>query len=142
MTIYDDDISLCHQSHDLTQLNEAMKSNLRKLEAWLQGSKLSLKVAEPHSMLKYTKQNHNSLNSPNEALELKIRDSELEVVQKTRYLGLQIGCFFYWKEKIKAASTKVSRAMGFLRYANSFLPMASLKTLDNGIFEPHFRYYC
>ena len=80
-------------------------------------------------MLISTKQKHKSLKSRNEALDLKIRDNELEVVQKTKYLGVQIDCCLNWKEQIKALSTKVSRAIGFLRHAKSFLPQASLKTL-------------
>ena len=132
VTMYVDDTSLCHQSHDLTQLNEAIDSDLTKLESWLQGNKLSLNVAKTHSMLISTKQKHKSLKSRNESLELKIRDNELEVVQKTKYLGLQIDCSLDWKEQIKAVSTKVSRAIGFLRHAKSFLPMASLKTLLHG----------
>ena len=91
-------------------------------------------------MLISTKQKHNSLKSRSEALELKIRDNELEVVQKTKYLGVQIHCSLDWKEQIKAVSAKVSRAIGFLRHAKSFLPLASLKTLYTGIVEPHFRY--
>ena len=93
-------------------------------------------------MLISTKQKGSSLRSRNEALELKIRDNELEVVQKTKYLGVQIDCSLDWKEQIKAVSTKVSRAIGFLRHAKSFLPIASLKTLNKGIFEPYFRYCC
>ena len=89
-------------------------------------------------MLISTKQKGSSLRSRNEALELKIRENELEVVQKTKYLGVQIDCNLDWKEQIKAVSTKVSRAIGFLRHAKSFLPMASLKTLYTGIVEPHF----
>ena len=84
VTMYADDTSLCHQSHDLTQLNEAINSDLSKLETWLQGNKLSLNVAKTHSMLISTKQKHNSLKSRNEALALKIRDNELEVVQKKK----------------------------------------------------------
>ena len=61
-------------------------SDLKKLETWLQGNKLQLNVAKSHVMLIPTKQKGISLKSRNEALELKIRDSELEVVQKTRYL--------------------------------------------------------
>ena len=80
-------------------------------------------------MLKSSKQKGSSLRSRNEALELKIRDNELEVVQKAKYLGVQIDCSFDWKEQIKAVSTKVSRAIGFLRHAKSFLPIASLKKL-------------
>ena len=93
-------------------------------------------------MLIATEQKHDSLKNRNEALELKIRNNELEVVQKIKYLGLQIDCSLDWKEQIKAVSVKVSRAIGFLRHAKSFLPMASLKTLYTGIVEPHFRYCC
>ena len=142
MTMYAADTSLCHQSRDLTQLNEAINSDLSKLETWLQGNKLSLNVAKTHSMLISTKQKHKSLKSRNEALDLKIRDNELEVAQKTKYPGVQIDCCLNWKEQIKAVSTKVSRAIGFLRHAKSFLPQASLKTLYTGIVEPHFRYCC
>ena len=63
VTMYADDTSLCHQSHDLTQLNEAINSDLMKLETWLQGNKLSLNVAKTHSMLLSTKQKHNSQKS-------------------------------------------------------------------------------
>ena len=142
VTMYADDTSLCHQSRDLTQLNEAINSDLSKLETWLQGNKLSLNVAKTHSMLISTKQKHKSLKSRNEALDLKIRDNEFEVVQKTKYLGVQIDYCLNCKEQIKAVSTKVSRAIDFLRHAKSFLPQASLKTLYTGIVEPHFRYCC
>ena len=142
VTMYANDTSLCHQSHDLTQLNEAINSDLKKLETWLNGNKLSLNVAKTHSMLISTKQKGSSLRSRDEALELKIRENELEVVQKTKYLGVQIDCNLDWNEQIKAVSTKVSRAIGFLKHAKSFLPMASLKTLYTGIVEPHFRYCC
>ena len=142
VTMYADDTSLCYQSHDLTQLSEDINSDLKKLVTWLEGNKLSLNVAKTHSMLISTKQKGSSLRSRNEALELKIRDNELEVVQKTKYLGVQIDCSLDWKEQIKAVSTKVSRVIGFLRHAKSFLPIASLRTLYTGIVEPHFRYCC
>ena len=107
VTMYADDTSLFHQSHDLTQLNEAINSDLVKLEIWLRGNKLSLNVAKTQSMLISTKQKHNSLKSQSEALELKIRDNELEVAQKTKYLGVQIDCSLDWKDQIKAVSSKV-----------------------------------
>ena len=55
-TVYADDTILCYQSHDLTQLNEATNSDLKKLDSWLQGNKLSLNVMKTHSMLIFAKQ--------------------------------------------------------------------------------------
>ena len=89
-------------------------------------------------MLISSKQKHNSLKSQGKALELKIHNNELDVVQKAKYLGVQINCSLDWKEQIKAISTEVSRAIGFLKHAQLFLPMASLKTLYIGIVEPYF----
>ena len=140
--MYADDTSLCYQSHDLTRLNKAINSDLKKLDTWLQGNTLSLNVAKTHSMLISTKQKHNSLKSQNKDLDLKIRDNDLEVVKKTKYLGVQIDCSLNWKEQIKAVSSKVSRAVGFLRHAKSFLPKETLQTVYTGIVEPYFRYCC
>ena len=125
----------------MTRLNKAINSDLKKLDTWLQGNKLSLNVAKTHSMLISTKQKQNSLKSQNKDLDLKIRDNDLEVVKKTKYLGVQIDCSLNWKEQIKAVSSKVSRAVGFLRHAKSFLPK-TLQTLYTGTVDPHFRYCC
>ena len=94
-------------------------------------------------MLIPSKQKHNSiLKGQNEDLKLKIRDNELEVVKKTKYLGLQIDRSLDLKEQIKTVSAKVSRAVGFLKHAKSFLPKETLQTLYTGIVESHVRYCC
>ena len=92
-------------------------------------------------MLVATKQKHNILNSRNDDLDLKIRDNDIEIIQKTKYLGVQIDNSLNWKEHIKTVSTKVSRAIGFLKHAKTFLGQETLKTLYTGIVEPHFRYF-
>ena len=55
---------------------------------------------------------------------------------------MQIDCSLDWKVQINVVATKVSRVIGFLRHAKSFLPKASLKTLYTGIIELHFQYCC
>ena len=93
-------------------------------------------------MLLSTKQKHNILRGQSEDLVLKIRDNELEVVKKTKYLGVQIDCSLDWNEQIKAISRMVSRALGFLRHARSFLSKETLLTFYKEIVEFHFRYCC
>ena len=123
------DTSLCYQSSDINELNEAINNDLKQLDIWLQGNKLSLNVDKTNSMLVSTKQLHNILKSRNEVLDLKIRDNELEIIQKTKYLGVQIDNSFNWKEHIKTVSAKVSRAIGFLKHAKMFLRQETLMTL-------------
>ena len=121
VSMHADDTSLCCQSSDINELNEAINIDLKQLDIWLQGNKFSLNVAKTNSMLVSTKQKHNILKSRNGDLDLKIRDNELEVIQKTKYLGVQIDNSLNWKEHIKTVSTKVSRAIGFLNLAKTFL---------------------
>ena len=142
VSMYADDTSLCYQSSDINVLNEAINNDLKQLDTWLQGNKLSLNVAKTNSMLVSTKQKHNILKSRNEDLDLNIRNNELEIIQKTKYFGVQIDNSLNWKEHIKTVSTKVSRAIGFLKHAKTFLPKETLKTLYTAIVEPHLRYCC
>ena len=82
--MYADDTSLCCQSHDLIRLNEAINSDLKKLDSWLQGNKFLLNVTKTHSILISTKQKQNILKSQNKDVDLKIRDNELESSQKDK----------------------------------------------------------
>ena len=59
-------------------------------------------------MLIATKPKHRMLNNTAEKLNLEIRGRELDVVMKTKYLGVQVDNSLDWKEHIKAVSCKVS----------------------------------
>ena len=142
VSMYADDTSLCHQALNMTQLNGAINNDLKRLDTWLQGYKLSLNVTKTHSMLITTKQKRNVLKSTNQNLEMNILGNELDIVQKTKYLGVQIDCSLDWKEQLKAVSAKLSRAIGFLKHAKKFLPRVTLENLYTGIVEPHFQYCC
>ena len=93
-------------------------------------------------MLIVTKPKHQVLNSAAEKLQLKMRVGDLDVVNKTKYLGVHVGNSLDWKEHIKAVSIKVSRAIGFLEHVKNILPIASLKTFYSSIVDPNFRYCC
>ena len=71
-------------------------------------------------------------------MKLKIQGIELEVVQNTKYLGVQVDNTLDWQDDIKTISSKVSRAIGFLKHARSFLSEETPRTLYTGIVEPYF----
>ena len=110
----------------------------RKLGTWLQGNKLSLNVAKTHSTLISTKQQHNILMGQNEDLKLIKRENGLKVVKTTKNVGFPTDCSLDWKEQNKAVSVKVSRAVGFLKHAKSFLPKETLRSPFTGIVELQF----
>ena len=141
-SMYADNTSLCLQSKDLSRLNEALNEDLEHLDTWLTSNKLSLNVAKTQSMLVSTKAERNVLNMSNQNLQIKIHGTELEVVNKIKYLGVQVDNSLDWKSQVQAVSLKVSRGLGLLKHAKKFLPFSALTNLYTSIIEPHFRYCC
>ena len=141
-SMYADDTSLHLCSKDISQLNNKSNKDLKKLDEWLMGNKLSLNVAKTHSMLIASQQKHKSLTLSNIKFEPKIKEKEIERRHEAKYLGVQIDDKLNWKGHIRAVSAKVSRAVGFLKYSKRYLPIATVKTLYTSIVEPHFQYCC
>ena len=111
--MYADDTSLCYQASDIETLNKAINNDLIQLATWLKGNKLSLNVAKANSMLISTKQRHKILKSRDEDLKLKIHNKELEVIQKTKYLGVAIDNTLNWKEHKIQLLPKFPRLLAF-----------------------------
>ena len=64
------------------------------------------------------------------------------MVDKVKYLGMPIDKHFAWNEHTQFVRSKVSRAIGFLKYAKKLLPKDTLCKMYRGIVEPHLRYCC
>ena len=61
VSMYADDTSLCYQTLDINNINNAINNNLMQLDTWLKGNKLSLNIAKTNCMLTATKQKHSYL---------------------------------------------------------------------------------
>ena len=138
--MYADDTSLTLQSQDISQLNETINDDLRRLDVWVQGNKLSLNVSKTQMMLICTKPKHQKLKIAGGNLCLTIRGNDLYLVQNGKYLGVQVDDSLDWKNQIKAIPSKVSKALALLKHAKKFLPASSLRSLYLSIVEPHCRY--
>ena len=123
-------------------MNEAINDDLYKLQTWLEGNKLSLNVGKTRAMLISTKQKCKALQNQGHDFRVTIKDTELDTVVNTRYLGVIIDSSLDWKDHIKIISPKVSRAIGILKHARNFILQGTMKTLYTGIVEPHFRCCC
>ena len=71
-----------------------------------------------------------------------IGETNIEIVQKTKYLGTMVDQHLVLEEHTKFLLGKISRVLRFLQYAKKFLPMQTLNLIYKGIVEPHFRYCC
>ena len=85
-SMYADDMSMCFNSRDLFRLNEALNEDFSHLDTWFISNELSLNVAKTQPMLVSTRSRRNALDRSNQNLQVKIQRTELEVVNKNKYL--------------------------------------------------------
>ena len=55
-----------------------------------------------------------------------VDDSQIEIDEKAKYLGVQLDQHLVWDERARYVCTKVSRALGFLKYDKKLLPQENL----------------
>ena len=83
-----------------------------------------------------------ALINSKEKLGIKAKDEKLKIVEKIKYLGVQIDQNLEWREHVKYVSSNVARAIGFTTYTRNFIPRSFLNNLYRSIVEPYFRYCC
>ena len=120
-----------------------MNEDLNCLKDWLKGNKLSLNVLKTHTMVVGSRPKLKRISDEVSGQpSCFINGTQIETVERTKYLGVQLDCYLVWDEHIRCMRTKVSRGSGFLKYANKFLPQDTLSKMYRGIVQPRFRYCC
>ena len=124
VSMYADDTSIYHSSKDIAQLNAVLNEELRRLDRFLKGNKLSLNVAKTRSMLITTKQKKKYLTAASQALQPCIREEHTEVICNTKYLGVQIDENLTWKNQIKSVTESFS-CYWLSKVCQAFSPFSS-----------------
>ena len=141
VTMYADDTTLSHSSKNITDLNENLNRDLCNLKQWLQGNKLSLNLIMTQAMVVGSRPNFKKISDKKvQPPTFVIDDSQIEIVEKAKYFGVQLDQHLVWDEHARYVCTKVSRALRFLKYAKKLLPQETLSHIYRGIVEPYFRY--
>ena len=123
VTMYADDTSLSFASNNIDDLIRFMNEDLNCLKDCLQENKLSLNVLKTHAMVVGSRPKLKRIaDEVSGQPSFFINGTQIETVERTKYLGFQLDCHLVWDEHIKCMKTKVSRALGFLKYAKKFLP--------------------
>ena len=142
VNVYADDTSLIYSDVKLNNLTQVISTELEKIKDWLQGNKLSLNIDKGTSMIIGTKRKLTDENGENLLPNFTLDGEPIQHKNATKYLGVQIDNQLKWKDHIFQVSSKVVRAIGYIKYARKFLPRETLRMLYLGLVEPHFRYCC
>ena len=107
--MYADDTSLSFASNNIDDLNRFMNEDLNCLKDWLQGNKLSLNVLKTHAMVVGSRPKLKRIaDEVSGQPSFFINGTQIETVERTKYLGVQLDCHLVWDEHVKCMRTKVS----------------------------------
>ena len=143
VTMYADDTSISYSPSSLVDIEQTLNRELNDLKLLMQGNKLPLNVLKTQAMVvgsqpKIKKITDKIVDHP----QFLIGGSRVENVDRAKYLGVIIDKNLNWEEHISNVRTKVSCAIGFLKYSRKFLPQNTLSKMSSGIVKPHFRFCC
>ena len=141
--MYADDKSISYSSSSLVDIEQTLNSELNDLKLCMQGIKLSLNVLKTQAMVegsqpKIKKITDKIVDHP----QFFIGGCQVENVDRTKYLCVIIDRNLDSEEHIGNVRTKLSRAIGLLKYCRRFLPQNTLSKTYRGIVAPHFRFCC
>ena len=140
-TMYADDTGLSYSSHTNDELDLVINEELSCIEKWLQGNKLN--VVKTQAIIIGSKPKIKKLKNNLSALpSFRVGGEEIDLINKTKYLGAVIDNCLTWESHISVIQKKISRAIGLLKYARNFVQTGTLINLYRSIIELHFSYCC
>ena len=71
---------------------------------------------------------------------LKLNDSEIKLLEKTKSLGVIIDEGLKWKDQYKSLAGKLAGGLSFLKKLKDVLPQSKLCDVYHALFESHIRY--
>ena len=134
---YADDTCLTLTSHDPTDLQIKLNSDLNKIQSLLQANKLSLNVKKTkYSIIATSYKIAHSDHQP----DVRINGHSVDRVRTHRYLGVEIDDTLTWHSQIDKIVKKVSAGLAILKRARALVPRDTLINRYNALVVPYFDY--
>ena len=135
--MYADDTHLTSALKKSSDLNTEILPEFIKICDWLQTNSLTLNVVKTEQMITGTEQ---SIIQSGFILKIKVVNTFLKRVNKTKSLGLIIDNNLKWDDRIQHISSKVKGNIGLMEHIKHFIPKKSSILLYKSLVEPYFRY--
>ena len=131
------DTNLCHTNKSVKNLNQLIYDDIKQLNNWLRANQISLNVEKTELLI---------LKSPREVLsdeiKIKLTGKRLYPSNSVNYLGVMVGKFLHWNDKMNNIAVKLNRANELLLKIRNSVGMKYQRNIYYAIFDSHLTYYC
>jgi hypothetical protein len=133
--LFADDTNLFMQDSDINRLERRANQEIKKVASWLQVNKLSLNIEKTHTMIF-----SNNCTVQNRVNNIKIHDTVVQTVIKTKFLGVIIDNKLSFKDHIHHICNKIAKGIGIIKKAKDKLNKDTLLGLYYTFVYPYLTY--
>ena len=132
--LFADDTTLIDSDSNLTTLVNRFNKELVNILNWLNANRLSLNIDKTNFMI-FRPKNKNDI-----CPDIRINGSQINQVDKAKFLGIIIDNKLNWSEHIKYTTKKISKGIGIIIKARKLFNQDTLLTLYNTMVLPFISY--
>jgi hypothetical protein len=130
--LFADDTNLIVTGNSIKEVEKIAHDEMPLLITWLNTNRLSLNVKKTNVMI-FGKHRNKNVN-------IKINNTQLEIVQKTTFLGLILDSQLNWKLHLEKITKKVAKVIGIISRAKQLLNKKTLIQLYFSFAYPYLIY--
>ena len=133
MILFADDTNAFFTGSNLDEIFKMINDELPKIVTWLQANKLSLNVNKSHFIV-FTRKKIIGDRC------VQINGENIDCVQNTKFLGVQIDSKLSWNKHISTIRSKIARGVGILCKTRKVFNQDTLLNLYYSFVYPHISY--
>lgn len=138
LIMFADDTNIFFKHKNFNILINMVNDELRLISTWFKLNKLSLNVKKTNYII-FTGKNVKRNDFANTS-KIKIDNTEIEQVTRTKFLGVIINSHLTWDDHIKTLSNKISKSLGVIYKVRQNLRPNTLLTLYQTLIQPYLDY--
>jgi hypothetical protein len=135
LILFADDTNLFYSHKDLQFLVNHVNHELIKLSSWLSANKLSINLNKNNFMIFKPKQKKYYINP-----KIALNNHEIDLVNEASFLGVILDEHLTWKSHIAQTSRKISKSVGIIKKASSYLHTRALVMSYYSLVYPYMQY--
>ena len=134
--MFADDTNLVIKGKSLRDLKTTIETELTNLADFFKSNKLKLNVSKT-KLICFRKK---GLVLKQTDFNIHLDGEEIQMVDDTSFLGINIDCHLLWEKHCQEVSNRVSRTAGILGRLKHTLPLSALRTIYDSLFMSHIQY--
>jgi hypothetical protein len=138
--LFADDTNITAAGKCLSDLEDAVNSDLEMLRKWLRANKLSLNVAKTEFQIIGTKRMLKKASA--QQLKIHIQNIPIKQVFQCKTLGVTVDENLCWKSNTDSICKKISSGIYALKRIKEYVDKKTLVSVYNAIIQPYFSYCC